>query len=31
LMDACWKEFYANQRWQGCSEFQSIWSLTDKW
>ncbi len=31
LMDACWKEFYANRRWQGCSEFQSIWSLTDKW
>jgi hypothetical protein len=30
LMDACWKEFYANRRWQGCSEFQSIWSLTDK-
>ncbi len=22
LMDACWKEFYANRRWQGCSEFQ---------
>ncbi len=25
LMDACWKEFYANRRWQGCSKFQSIW------